>query len=99
MPSLAPFHNEPLTDFSKPRNAKAFREALSRVESLLGRRYPGVIAGRRVDADDVIVSTNPAKPDEVIGIFPSLSVEQADEAVDAANAAFPAWSAAPWEKR
>src|SRR5262249_36550289 len=34
---------------------------------------------------------NPARPDEAVGVFPTASPEQADQAVAVARAAFPAW--------
>jgi 1-pyrroline-5-carboxylate dehydrogenase len=97
--SLPPFVNEALTDFQQPRNQRAFRDALAHVQEELGRHYPNVIAGERFDLPERIVSTNPAKPDEVIGTFPSSGAVQADRAVEAADAAFPAWAATPWERR
>ena len=34
-----PFRNEALTDFSRPENARAMREALRKVKAELGREY------------------------------------------------------------
>ena len=36
---ISAFKNEPLTDFSKPANKKAFEKALKKVESELGKEY------------------------------------------------------------
>jgi 1-pyrroline-5-carboxylate dehydrogenase len=96
---LPPFHNEPFTDFSRPDNVAAFRAALSRVRGQLGRRHPNAAGARRFELDATLVSTNPARPSEVIGTFPASGAAQADEALAAADAAFPAWSARPWEER
>jgi 1-pyrroline-5-carboxylate dehydrogenase len=95
----APFRNEPMTDFSKPANAKAFRAALDRVEKSLGQRHPIVIGGERVTTEATIRSVNPTDPDQVVGEFSSGGVEVADRAVEAAAEAFPAWAATSWEDR
>ena len=42
--------------------------ALARVRAQLGRDYGLIVAGERVETADKLVSTNPANPDEVIGI-------------------------------
>jgi aldehyde dehydrogenase (NAD+) len=51
-----------------------------------------LIAGRWLPANDVhFDSYNPARTDEVIGVFPTATNEDADRAVVAARAAYPAW--------
>ncbi|MBO6727712.1 MAG: aldehyde dehydrogenase family protein [Rhizobiaceae bacterium] len=42
---------------------------------------------------------NPARPKELVGHAAAASVEDVDEAVRAAHAAFPAWAALDWEER
>lgn len=57
-------------------------------------RKPGrqLIGGRWLDsADGSFESHNPARWDEVVGVFPEGGAEQAKQAVAAARAAFPAW--------
>ncbi|WP_374713689.1 L-glutamate gamma-semialdehyde dehydrogenase [Symbiobacterium terraclitae] len=90
--AVVPFRNEPLTDFSRPENRDAFRQALELVQSRFGREYPLVIGGERIMTKDRIVSTNPAKPDEVVGYVCKADRELADKAMAAALAAFEEWS-------
>ena len=45
------FRNEPFTDFSKEENAQAMRAALEKVKSELGREYPLVIGGERIETE------------------------------------------------
>ena len=92
MQARKPFVNEPFTDFSVAAHAEAFRAALARVEGELGRTYPLVLGGERVTTAGTLASTNPARPDEVIGRAADAGVEEADRALAAAAAAFPAWS-------
>jgi 1-pyrroline-5-carboxylate dehydrogenase len=88
---LPPFHNEPLTDFSNESNAAQMREAISAVESQLGREYPLIIAGKQYTTGDLLASPNPCNYDEVIGLVHKANVEMADLAIDNATAAFREW--------
>ncbi len=94
-----PFVNEPFTDFKRPENRAAFEAALARVEGEMGRTFAAVIDGERVRSDVGFETHNPSDPDEVVGRFPRLGAAEAQRAVLAADAAFPAWAATPWEDR
>ena len=85
------FRNEPLTDFSKPGNREAVREALSRVRGTFGKEYPLIINGREIRTGSEDLSVDPADPDRVIGNVSRAGTEQADRAVEAARKAFAAW--------
>ncbi len=93
------FANEPFTDFSKPENRKAMEGALRKVASEFSREYPLYIAGQKEQAADKLRSTNPSHPDQVVGIFQKATAEQANRAVEAANAAFARWKRVPAEER
>jgi 1-pyrroline-5-carboxylate dehydrogenase len=90
--ALTPFVNEPFIDFTAAENKRAMEAALANVESMLGREYDMVIGGRRLKTGDKIISTNPARPAQVVGIHQCAEAGLAEEAVAAALAAFPAWS-------
>ena len=89
---LAPFTNEPFTDFSTPENQRAMQEALSQARVKLGRTYDLVIGGKPVRMETTFASVNPAAPAEVIGRHSSATAAESSAAVAAAGAAFPAWS-------
>jgi 1-pyrroline-5-carboxylate dehydrogenase len=93
------FMNEPLTDFSTPENAAAFRAGLSKVRAGLGRTYPLIIGGEKIETADTLASTNPACPAEVVGRVSKATPELADRAVRAAAAAFETWSRVPYTER
>ena len=93
------FTNEPLKDFSKAENRQAQQAALEQVKGELGQKYPLVIGGQKIFNEDTFASINPSQPDQVIGYFSRATVEQADEAVKAAAAAFESWKRVPAEKR
>jgi 1-pyrroline-5-carboxylate dehydrogenase len=86
-----PFANEPLTDFSKEENKQAQFNALKQVKNELGRHYPLIIDGQKIESKDTFASVNPAQPDQVIGYFARATVEQAEQAVQAAARAFESW--------
>src|SRR5215218_9931169 len=86
------FRNEPFTDFSKEENARAMREALAQVSAELGREYPLVIGGERVQTGDFLESVNPARKTEVVGRFHKATKELATSAVEKANEVFKTWS-------
>ncbi len=93
------FVNEKFIDFTKPENRKAMEDAIAHVKTQLGREYPLTIGGKDVTTTDKIISTNPSKPDQVIGVFQKATVEMANEAIDKATVAFESWKRVPVEER
>src|SRR6266851_4123972 len=86
-----PFKNAPFTNFSKEENRKAQMEALEQVKGELGRTYPLVIGGKKIINEATFASVNPSQPEQVIGYFARATVEQVEEAVQAATSAFESW--------
>ena len=97
MPSK--FKNEPLTDFSKPANKKAMEKALSKIHKSLGKEHPLIIGKDEIVTDDKLISYNPAKPSEKVGVFQKATTELASKAIDTASAAFEKWKNVPAKKR
>ncbi len=97
--ALAVFRNEPFTDFSLPENEKAMKAALKTVRSQLGRQYPLVIDGERIETGEWIVSVNPSAPDQVIGKFAKATRDHAEKAMKAALTAFESWKRVSPEDR
>src|ERR1700674_719488 len=87
-PHVAEFVNEPFIDFSRPENRKRMEEVLTKVAGEFGREYPMYIGGRKVITTEKKISTNPSHPSQAIGVFQSASVEQANQAVEAAAKEF-----------
>jgi 1-pyrroline-5-carboxylate dehydrogenase len=94
-----PFKNQPFIDFSKEENRKAQIEALEQVKRELGRTYPLIIGGKKITNKDTFASVNPSHPDQVIGYFSRATIEQANEAVQAAANAFESWKRVSAEER
>src|SRR6266852_972628 len=94
-----PFKNAPLIDFNKPENRQAQMEALEQVRSELGQTHPLIIGGKKITNKDTFASVNPSQPDQVIGYFSRATVEQANQAVQAAATAFESWKRVLAEER
>jgi 1-pyrroline-5-carboxylate dehydrogenase len=94
-----PFSNEPFVDFTTAENKRRMQEALAKVESELGREYDIIIGGKQVKTAGKIFSTNPARPDEVIGVHQRAGAEHVEGAMQAAQAAFVSWSKVPVTQR
>jgi RHH-type proline utilization regulon transcriptional repressor/proline dehydrogenase/delta 1-pyrroline-5-carboxylate dehydrogenase len=93
------FRNAPNTDFSVEANRARMRTALDSVARGLGRKHPIVIAGRKISDREWVASTNPARPSQVVGHWAKATVADADAAVAAARAAWPAWATRPAAER
>ena len=89
---LTEFRNEPFTDFSCQEKEGKMAAAIEKVRSQLGRTYPLVIGGEEIKTDDLMISTNPGRPDEVIGKFSRASTDEAEKAIQVASETFKSWS-------
>src|SRR5260370_30571251 len=86
-------------DFTKPENRQAQADALEQVKGELGRTYPLVIGGKKIMNEATFASVNPSQPEQVIGYFARATVEQVEEAVQAATSAFESWKRFPARER
>ncbi len=73
--------------------------ALHQVAGELGQEYDMVVGGKRHRTTEKIVSRNPARPSQVIGVHQAAGPEHADGAMQAAGEAFGAWSRRPMLER
>ncbi len=97
--ALRPFVNEPFIDFTTGENRRSMEAALRQVTSELGHEYDMVVGGKRLRTTEKIVSTNPARPAQVVGIHQAAGPEHADGAMRAATEAFASWSRRPMAER
>ncbi|MEK3809404.1 L-glutamate gamma-semialdehyde dehydrogenase [Bacillus sp. FSL R7-0685] len=94
-----PYKHEPFTNFQDQNNVEAFKKALATVSEYLGKDYPLVINGERVETEAKIVSINPADKEEVVGRVSKASQEHAEQAIQAAAKAFEEWRYTSPEER
>lgn len=88
---VSEFKNEPLVDFTDPKNVEKMESALAAVASSLGKRYDLIIGGKTVTTSDTIQSIDPSHPSSVVGIVSKAGQKEAEMAMDAALAAFESW--------
>jgi 1-pyrroline-5-carboxylate dehydrogenase len=73
--------------------------AIESVKKTFGKSYPLVINGREVHAANEFDDRSPIDTRILLGTFQNASREQTRDAIAAARAAYPAWSARPWTER
>ncbi|MCL6476914.1 MAG: L-glutamate gamma-semialdehyde dehydrogenase [Peptococcaceae bacterium] len=86
-----PFRNEPVLDWTIGENRANFAEALVTVKRNLGKKIPLYIKGKEKYTGKEIISTNPNKPSEVVGVVSAAGLDEAEDAVTSAGEAFYAW--------
>ncbi len=100
--TLDEFKNEEFVDFSTPENKQAMEEAIERVRGELGREYPVIVNGEKIELGAHFYSVNPSKKEEVVGAFSDADVDAenlVNKAIDAATEAFKTWRNVPAEER
>jgi 1-pyrroline-5-carboxylate dehydrogenase len=73
--------------------------AIEKVKSTFGKSYPLMIGGREVRASKEFDDRSPFDTRILLGKFQSGGAEHVRDAIAAAKAALPAWSARPWRER
>ncbi len=85
------YKTEPLVDFTKEENRKLYLEGIKKVESYLGKTYPIVIGGKRIETGKIVDSYNPADHNMLIGRVHQATMKEADLAMDTALKTFETW--------
>ncbi|WP_276356732.1 L-glutamate gamma-semialdehyde dehydrogenase [Cohnella caldifontis] len=99
MTEREPFANEPLTDFADPENQAAMEAALRKAKGKWGREYPLRIGNDRILTEERIVSRNPGEVGAIVGSVSKAGRGHAEQAMQAALAAFESWKRVPAEER
>jgi 1-pyrroline-5-carboxylate dehydrogenase len=73
--------------------------AIDQVKTTFGKSYSMMIGGQAVRAASEFDDRSPIDTRILLGTFQNGSREQVRDAIAAAKAAFPAWSARPWRER
>ncbi|MBD2136067.1 L-glutamate gamma-semialdehyde dehydrogenase [Anabaena sp. FACHB-1237] len=87
------------TDYAIEEERKKSHTAFAKVRQQLGQLHLPFINGEYVNTETIIDSVNPSKFTQVIGKIGLASIEQAELAMKAAKAAFPAWKKTPVKQR
>ena len=76
-----------------------FDQSLASVKATLGREHAMLVAGEDRASKDKFEVRSPINRDWLLGVFQRGGSEDAEAAVAAARAAFPAWARTPWQER
>ncbi len=93
------FVNAPDTDYADTFHRQEIQQALQRVRQQLGKTYLPVINGEYAQTENYVESLNPSNFSEQVGRIGLISIEQADQAIAAAKAAFIGWKKTPATER
>ncbi|MFL5760655.1 MAG: aldehyde dehydrogenase family protein [Thermomicrobiales bacterium] len=81
------------------RMHQAFDESIAQVKGELSQTYPIIIDGEERTTGETFEVRAPANRNLVLGHFQKAARSDVDDAVAAAKAAFPGWSALPYRER
>ena len=76
-----------------------FDEEIAELKRNLGKTYPMYIDGEWLDTADTFENRSPINTDWLMGNFAMATKAHVNQAVMAAQAAFPAWRDTPWQER
>jgi 1-pyrroline-5-carboxylate dehydrogenase len=76
-----------------------FDEAVERAKKGFGAKYPMIIGGREVTAQELLTEKSPVDSSIVIGYFQKGTREHARQAIAAAKSAFGSWGATGYKER
>src|SRR5437763_1467852 len=77
----------------------AYDRGIETARSWLGQKHPFYVNGEAREGEGWFEERSPIDRDIVIGEFAQASRQDVKDAIDAARAAFPAWSGTPWRDR
>ncbi len=79
------------TDYSNSNLRNKAQQGLKTVRQNLGKTYLPLLNGEYTNTSDLVDSVNPSNPSEIVGKIGLISIEQADQAIASAKAAFQTW--------
>ncbi len=90
-PDKTPFQYAPDTDYADTEKRMKAEQALAKVKQELGKTYLPLINGEYLETANYLDSLNPSRSTELVGKVGQISVEQAEQAINAAKEAFKSW--------
>ncbi len=85
------FSNAADTDYADREKRSNAEQALAKVKQELGKTYLPLINGEYIETANYLDSLNPSRTTELVGKVGQISVEQAEQAMNAAKSAFSLW--------
>ncbi|MCY6489073.1 L-glutamate gamma-semialdehyde dehydrogenase [Leptolyngbya sp. GGD] len=97
--ALDKFENAADTDYADRAKRDRIQSALKSVRQQFGQTYLPLINGEFVETAEKLKSENPSRFSETVGTIGLISVDQAEDAIASAKAAFPAWKRTSAQER
>jgi RHH-type transcriptional regulator, proline utilization regulon repressor / proline dehydrogenase / delta 1-pyrroline-5-carboxylate dehydrogenase len=94
-PTATSFTYAPDTDYADQDQRLKAEKALAQVKQQLGKTYQPLINGEYVATDHYLDSVNPCRSKELVGKVGQIDLQQAEQAMAAAKAAFKSWKKTP----
>jgi RHH-type transcriptional regulator, proline utilization regulon repressor / proline dehydrogenase / delta 1-pyrroline-5-carboxylate dehydrogenase len=94
-PTATSFTYAPDTDYADQDQRLKAEKALAQVKQQLGKTYQPLINGEYVATDHYLDSANPCRSKELVGKVGQIDLQQAEQAMAAAKAAFKSWKKTP----
>ena len=82
------FSNATYLDFTDSEIAAKQKAAIVEVRNRFGKEFPNIIDGKEVITEKKTISTNPASPSEIVGVFQKSGQDDAEKAIEAATKSF-----------
>jgi 1-pyrroline-5-carboxylate dehydrogenase len=76
-----------------------FDASLAKLKANLGKEYAMLIGGKDVTAGEKFEDHTPIDTELVLAVMQQGNAQHAQQALEAARAAFPGWSHTPWQER
>lgn len=93
------FYNEPLLDFAVKADREKMIQALAEAKAQLPVSVPLLINGKELTSQKIFDRVNPSQTSEVVAKINMASVDQAEQAMQAAQTAFKTWKNVPADQR
>ena len=87
------------TDYAVTQKRSEANAALASVQKQIGKTYRPLINGEFVQTSKTVQSVNPSRPVQLVGTVGQINIEQAEEAIASAKAAFESWKRTPARER
>lgn len=88
------------TMFNPPETLHStYEQALADAKANLGQHYAMLIDNEDIHIEHTFENRSPINTNWLLGHFPAGDATHATQAVEAAQAAFPAWASTPWQQR
>ena len=96
---LFAFENAPFLDFTDPDEKALMQHTVQSIRGHLGKTYPLRIGDQNRPTQSVFPSINPMDPSEAVGMISQGQPADVEDAVQAAERAYPLWSRIPvWDR-